>query len=311
MLQCCGAPAEWSGRKELFSDTICSIEDRWKQLGSPQIIVACSTCYEVFKTHFSSAGIISLWEVLDNLGLPAAVPISSSPPQRVAIHDACSTRHEKLIQDSVRSILRRMGFQIEELPLSREKTECCGYGGLMFFANPELAQNSIEKRIGQSESDYLTYCAMCRDYLASRGKRTLHLLDLVFGSPIDDAAERRGPGYTLRHENRVRLKNALIKDFWGEIPAEEEHYGMIHLSISDELREVLEQRQILDSDIRQVIDHAEKSGVKLSNSRSGRLMAHYKPAAVTYWVEYTPSEGEYIVHNAYCHRMEVSEEAKR
>jgi hypothetical protein len=152
---------------------------------------------------------------------------------------------------------------------------------------------------------------MCRDYLASRGKRTLHLLDLVFGLPADEAAQRRGPGYTMRRENRVRLKNSLLRELWGETTAEEERYAMIRLSISDDVRQILENRQILDSDIQQVIDFAEKSGTRLLNRKTGRLIAHHKPAAVTYWVEYTISGGEFIIHNAYSHRMEISEEAKQ
>jgi hypothetical protein len=273
-------------------------------------VLACSTCYEIFKTHFSEASILSLWEVLDRFGLPEASPGGAAPSGVLAVHDACSTRHETAIQESVRNILRRMGFTIEELPLSREKTECCGYGGLMFFANPELAARQIGKRIELSRSDYLAYCAMCRDYLASRGKRTLHLLDLVFGLPTDEAAERRAPGYSQRRENRVRLRNALLKNLWGETPGGEEGYGMIRLVVSDELRELLEQRQILDSDIQQVIDFAERSGVKLLNRRTRRYLAHYKPAAVTYWVEYTPVGDEFVIHNAYCHRMEITGETK-
>jgi len=312
MLRCCGAPAEWSGRAELFSESLRNIGEQWEELGRPEIILACSTCYEIFKTHLPQAGIVSVWEVLDNLGLPEHDPKRAVPSPRVlAIHDACSTRHEKQIHESVRNILHRMGFQIEELPLSRDKTECCGYGGLMFFANPELARSVISGRIQQSEADYLVYCAMCRDYLASRGKRTLHLLDLVFGSPIEDAANRRGPGYTLRHENRVRLRNALLKELWGEPTlGREENFEMIGLRISDELRELLEARQILDSDIQQVIDFAQSSGIRLFNRGTGRYLAHHKPAAVTYWVEYTPSEGEFIIHNAYSHRMEITEEVK-
>ena len=55
----------------------------------------------------------------------------------------------------------------------------------MFFANPELAKRAIQRRIEQSPADYVAYCAMCRDYFASRGKRTLHLLDLILGASAD------------------------------------------------------------------------------------------------------------------------------
>jgi glutamate synthase (NADPH/NADH) small chain len=309
MLRCCGAPAEWSGRVELFSESFADIVSQWEEFGRPQVILACSTCYEIFKTHLPEASVISLWEVLDRSGLPDGAGRGGVPERALAVHDACSTRHEKHIHQAVRNILRRLGFEIEELALSADKTECCGYGGLMFFANPELARSVIGRRIRQSDSDYLAYCAMCRDYLASAGKKTWHLLDLLFGAPEGGDAQRRGPGYTMRRENRARLKNALLEELFGEKPIGMEKYGGIGLRISDELRESLERRQILDSDIQQVIEFAESSGSKLRSSRSGHFLAHFKPAAVTYWVEYSVAEGEFIVYNAYSHRMELTEGA--
>ncbi len=89
--------------------------------------------------------------------------------------------------------------------------------------------------------------------------------------------------------------------------AAEEGYALIKLNISKELQEILETRQILAEDIQQVLDYAEKTGRKLLNKETGHFLAHHKPAAVTYWVEYTPAADAYIIHNAYCHRMEIVE----
>jgi glutamate synthase (NADPH) small chain len=309
MLRCCGAPADWSGRAELFQETLRDFSAQWREMGSPQLILACSSCYEIFKTHLPEASILSLWEVLDRLKLPESPTAFSSAV--VAVHDACSTRHEKHIHSSVRNILCRLGVRIEELPLNRDHTECCGYGGLMFFANPELAKNVIRRRIGQNPADYVAYCAMCRDYFASQGKRTLHLLDLVLGASLDDAAARKAPSYSQRRENRARLKNSILKDLWGETMAEKKSYERIQLIIAENLRDLLEQRQILDEDIQMAIEYAERTNNRLLNRQNGRFLAHHKPASVTYWVEYAPvSEGKFLIHNAYCHRMEIVEDIK-
>ena len=97
---------------------------------------------------------------------------------------------------------------VEELRLSREKTECCGFGGLMQDANPALAREVVARRAKESALDYVTYCAVCRDNLASAGKRTLHLLDLIFPDPAEkDPASRKRPGWSQRQENRARLKD--------------------------------------------------------------------------------------------------------
>ncbi|MGO9312007.1 MAG: pyridine nucleotide-disulfide oxidoreductase/dicluster-binding protein [Syntrophobacteraceae bacterium] len=308
MSRCCGAPADWSGRAELFQSTRGDFLALWRELGSSRLILACSTCYEIFKAHLPDVPITSLWETLDSLGLPKSV--KAQKHDVIAVHDACTTRHESAIQESVRNILRRIGFEIEELPLSRDKTECCGYGGLMFFANPELAKSVIRRRVEESSLDYLAYCAMCRDYLAFSGKRTLHLLDLIFETPRDEAALRKGPVYSQRHENRVRLKNAMLREWWGETMAEAQGYQTLRLKISDEVQQRMEERLILVEDLQQVIDYSERTGSRLLNRNTGHFLAYYKPASVTYWVEYSIAGDEFIVYNAYSHRMEIAEDMK-
>lgn len=178
MLRCCGAPAEWSGRRESFESVMRDLLAAWEEMGRPEFILACSTCYEIFKAHLPQARIHSLWEVFDRLEFPEPREAAGNS---IAVHDACTTRNEAHIHRSVRNILHRLGFQVEELALSREKTECCGYGGLMFFANPELAKKVGLRRTKESPSDYVAYCAMCRDYFASVNKRTWHILDMIYG----------------------------------------------------------------------------------------------------------------------------------
>ena len=188
-------------------------------------------------------------------------------------------------------------------------TACCSYGGLMWLANPELAREVIKRRIKESEADYVTYCAMCRDFFASQGKRTWHLLDLIFGAEIGEEnnarAERKSPGYSQRHENRARLKRRLLKEVWGEVMAGPTGYETIKLSVSEDVEQILEERLILIEDIQQVIDYAEITSNKLLNIETSHSLACHRPASVTYWVEYTEQDGTFVVHKAYSHRMEI------
>lgn len=309
MLRCCGAPADWSGRAELFQTVLHDFTEQWHDLQKPQLILACSTCYEIFKTHLPEVSIVSLWETFEQLDLPQTAALGTS--RTLAIHDACTTRHEHHIQASVRKIVQKLGFDIEELPLSKEMTECCGYGGLMFFANPELARTVIERRINESPSDYLAYCAMCRDYFASRGKRTLHLLDLIFPPSHQEAAGLRGPGFSQRHENRKHLKESLLKTLWRESVSAREDYERVELIIPADVRDVMETRLILEDDVRKVIDFAERTGKRLLDGGNSHFIAYHKPNNVTYWVEYSPQGDAFLIHNTYSHRMEIVEETVR
>ena len=85
MLGCCGAPADWAGRKELFGETLAALRQQWEGLGSPQVITACSSCYRMFKDYASEMPVESLWTVLDRVGLPA----SAAPEFGYGRHSRC------------------------------------------------------------------------------------------------------------------------------------------------------------------------------------------------------------------------------
>jgi Fe-S oxidoreductase len=305
ILGCCGAPAHWAGEEKSFRDEVDAFRGKWIDLGRPKVILACSTCYKMFKENLAEIPILSLWKALEQIGLPAAgrhLPVSP-----LAVHDPCTTRREPDVQQSVRELLMRLNKPFEELRLSREKTECCGFGGLMQDANPALAREVVARRAKESELDYVTYCAVCRDNLAAAGKRTLHLLDLIFPDPSEkDPASRERPGWSQRQENRARLKDTLLHELWGEESAEMEDHRKIVLHTTPEVQALLEERRILIEDLQKVIHHAETTDARLVHPKTGHFKASFKPYKVTFWVEYSPSGKGYIVHNAYSHRMEVS-----
>lgn len=312
MLRCCGAPADWAGRTDLFEAAMADFKTAYEAMGRPRLALACSSCYRVFQTHLPGAELVSLWELFDQYGLPSAPPVSKRQPA-LSVHDPCTARHQPQMQDSVRRIVGRLGYRLEELPLSREKTECCGYGGLMWLANPPLATETARRRAGAGSADYVAYCAMCRDFLAAQGKPTRHLLDLIFAPDDPDRATRPGPGYSQRHENRARLKRKLLKEIWGEaMDKQQPAWEAISLSMAAPVAARLEERLILHEDIQQVIEHAERTGLKLLQPETGHFLAHFRPTGVTYWVEYQPAEAEntFIIHNAYSHRMDVAEGRK-
>jgi glutamate synthase (NADPH/NADH) small chain len=305
ILGCCGAPVYWAGDEKGFQKEAEAFREKWTGLGRPTVILACSTCYKVFKENLGDIPILSLWKVLEEIDLPAVE--REAAPAALAVHDPCTTRHEPEIQQSVRTLMERLNRPVDELRLSREKTECCGFGGLMEDANPALAKEVVTRRARESEMDYVTYCAVCRDNLAAVGKRTVHLLDLIFQDPaVKDPAARKRPGWSQRQENRARLKDSLLNELWGEGREEMENHRKIKLHIAPEVQNLLEERRILIEDLQKVIHHAETTGRKLIHPKTGHFKASFKPYKVTFWIEYSPSDGGYIVHNAYTHRMEVT-----
>ncbi|HKI49441.1 MAG TPA: amine oxidase, partial [Desulfobacteria bacterium] len=142
--------------------------------------------------------------------------------------------------------------------------------------------------------------------LGGAGKRIIHILDLIFPGPRNaDPASEKPPGWSLRQENRARLKDRFKAEVWNERTSHMEAHAKTKLIISPALGEILERRRILEEDLQKVVYYAEKTGNKFENVETGRFKASYKPYRATFWVEYGPSENGFIVYNAYSHRMEA------
>jgi len=342
MLGCCGAPAFWAGREDLFKASIAKLRQQWDEMGSPKVITACSTCRSLFTERIPEMETQSIWEVMEDIGLPVG---ASSLAERltgstVSVADPCITRKDPQTKESVRRIIKGLDFVVEELPLSGEKPECCGFGGLMFNANPGLARDVIAHRAVKagtsppstvtapqgwfrtrlresadtvyyhtkvSDNDYIAYCAMCHDNLAAAGKRTAHLLELVF--PDHDGTDPAGRGWiswSERRNNRSLVRDAVLAEHGEKGEAQMEEYENIKLSISDEVRRRIDDRRILENDIRQVIHQAEETGKRLKNADTGHFLAYQQSGNVTFWVEYSPADNGYTIHNAYSHRMQIA-----
>lgn len=303
-LHCCGAPARWSGRDILTQSSAAALRKEWETAGKPALILACASCLAFFTAELSDIPALSLWDVLADLPLPAE---AKAARQELALHDPCAARGTPAVRTSVRKLAADLGQRIEELPLGRELTRCCGYGGLADAANPDIGKAMAQSRGGDTDNALLTWCIMCRDRLAATGKPALHLLDLLFaGESPEAAAIRPAPGISQRQETRRDFRRRLLKTLWNEDSPLDTRMDDITLHMSEETERKLEERRILHADIKAVLLHAGQKGPQFVKPDSGRCLSSLRPKQVTFWVEYTKEEdGCYTIHNAYCHRMVV------
>jgi len=301
LVDCCGAPALWSGQRALHDEVVARLRETWRGLGEPQIVTACSTCLKTLGEFLPEMKARSLWTVIDAIGWPdGARPRLAGP---LAIHDPCAGRRAIDAQGAVRRLAAGLGVELRELG-GAELTTCCGFGGLASFANPEVTDKIVDRRIGESADDYLTYCAMCRDNFARHGKRSIHLLDLVFPSPDGgDPAARPDPGFSLRRDNRARLKTRMLREVWGEDMADPT--PEIALIVPDAVRADMERKLILVEDVARAIAEAEASGRKLMDKATGHSIATLRIDEFTCWAEYEATAPGFLLHRAWGHRMRV------
>ncbi len=69
------------------------------------------------------------------------------------------------------------------------------------------------------------------------------------------------------------------------------------------VEDLLVARHILDDDLKRVIDHAERTGDKLYQADTKRLLSKLRIKEAFFYVEYEPVGDRYRIHAAYTHRF--------
>ncbi len=204
MLNCCGAPSYFMGEKDVMLRVIRNVAGEMAKLGAHEIIVACTHCYQILTEFLPEFKTRTIYEVLNEVGLPAGA--SSTAAAIFNIQDACGARQAPQIHEAVRRLVRDLGHTVEEMDHNRERSICCGSGGMVPAVAPDLAKKMTEFRLSEANRDLVTYCASCRARLAKTGHPTLHVLDLPFNPKWQQTKSQPPPHSLLRWWRRWRLK---------------------------------------------------------------------------------------------------------
>jgi len=85
-------------------------------------------------------------------------------------------------------------------------------------------------------------------------------------------------------------------------------YQEVVLTISSDCASLMEERGILDDDVKQVIYKAEATGEKLYQPDGDHFLSKMVTENATFYVEYSIADQAYTVHTAYSHRSQIMEE---
>ncbi len=307
LLRCCGVPAEWAGMEDLHANKIGEIRQAWEEMGSPLIILACPTCGKKFQEFLPEIPTIFIYEWMVEKGIDSEGCLKdASEIQRYSVFDPCSTRHMPKVQEAVRILLGGLGIPLEELPFSKDKANCCSFGGQPAIADPDYQKFVAKKRIEEGECPYITYCVNCQDVFVAEGKESLHLLDLFFTNSEDKGEIRDRYTETQRRRNRESLKRDLLERHWGENMVDDKKEELIKLEWASGVLEKISRQRILEEDVLEVIKFCQRTKRKVCHAEKKTWSGYREIGYMTYWVEYEELEdGKFLVHNAYSHRMKI------
>lgn len=183
--KCCGKPTKAVGQYDLFKKRFADLQKDMDDVNVDEMIAACQSCKLTFD-EASPTPTHSLWEIFPVIGLPEEVKDKAKDSDVVfTIHDSCSTRNLIGLHEGIRWIMNELGYKFVESKYSREKTRCCGFGGMVVPANPQVADKVMKRRVETLDSEYIVvYCSACRSSILKGGAKAWHILDLLWGPTV-------------------------------------------------------------------------------------------------------------------------------
>ena len=207
---CCGALVQHLGYESRALDAARHNVDVWTREiengGLDAIVVTTSGCGTVIKdygfllrndnAYAQKAARISalardITEFLHELPLQDGVRTTG---QVVAYHSACSMQHGQQVRDQPKSLLRRMGFVVREVP---EGHICCGSAGTYNVLQPEIANRLRARKVTNIEKVKPQIIASgnlgCITQIGAGTRipvvHTVELVDWAMGGPLPDVLE--------------------------------------------------------------------------------------------------------------------------
>ncbi len=213
--KCCGKPTKALGQEDAFHERFQGLLNDLKECEIDEVVVGCQSCYKVMELD-KNLKVTSLWALLPEIGLPPALVNKAKDSEVVfSIHDSCSIRPYSQIHNGIRWIVKELGYKAVEPEKTKETTRCCGFGGMVVPANPEVALKVMKRRVSDFPTqEVVTYCAACRQSMLMGGAKAWHILDLIFGdvvhpndAPPEDTLSKPVTAWVNRFKTKRRIQS--------------------------------------------------------------------------------------------------------
>ncbi|GAB4313143.1 MAG: (Fe-S)-binding protein [Promethearchaeota archaeon] len=199
---CCGSVAKRTGDLEAFKTTSGRTASAIRASGAGVVVTSCAGCYRTLKLDYAEllegVRVVHASEYLAELlerrvgggrggdgGGSAGGLVRLDA--KVTYHDPCHLGRHVGVYEPPRALLGAIpGVQLVEMETSRESASCCGAGGGVRKAYPELSSAIARARVEQAErtgADYLvTACPFCEKNLSDAARALgsrVEVVDLV------------------------------------------------------------------------------------------------------------------------------------
>ena len=142
-----------------------------------KVIYVCPGCDMRFGKNYRGVSTISFWEVINENSF---LKLPDYKGRSMSIIDACPTRDEDRVQDSIRNLLLKMNIRLVEPKNTRKESTCCGDFNYGSMPTDKVREIMRDKALEMPVSDIVVHCVSCIMAVCIGCKNPQYLADLLF-----------------------------------------------------------------------------------------------------------------------------------
>ncbi|MGN0177572.1 MAG: (Fe-S)-binding protein [Methanobrevibacter sp.] len=176
--KCCGSVLIRTG---FLKEAKEQIKKNTEILKGETIITSCAGCYKTLTEDYDGLNVIHISQLLDKLIKEGKLDLSKIEFD-VTYHDPCHLGRHCDVFDEPRSVIKSVA-NLVEMKNIRENSLCCGAGGGVKSAYPEIANQISKLRIAQAVETgcktLVTSCPFCKLNLKNDDIEVLDLTEFL------------------------------------------------------------------------------------------------------------------------------------
>lgn len=176
--KCCGSVLFRTGFEDEALEQISKNTEVFKD---ELILTSCAGCYKTFKDDYDDVDVIHISQLIDDLIKNKKLNFSKKD-LNVTFHDSCHLGRHSNVFDSPRDVIKAVA-NLVEMENIRENSLCCGAGGGVKSAYPEIASEMAKSRINQARDTgcetLITACPFCKLNLENGDLEVLDLTEFL------------------------------------------------------------------------------------------------------------------------------------
>ena len=175
---CCGSVLLRTG---FTSEAEKQIAKNTEVLKGEKIITSCAGCFKTLSQDYEGLDVIHISQLLDELISDGKLKLESSDLD-VTYHDSCHLGRHMKVFDEPRDVIKSVANLIE-MENILEDSLCCGAGGGVKSAYPEIADEMAKARIAHAKDTncniLVTPCPFCKLNLKNDELEVLDLTEFL------------------------------------------------------------------------------------------------------------------------------------